>query len=108
MALNDFFKAQKKDVAVDGELVIDGSGSGTGGVEIHEMFTSGGVDVYKEVDTNDDGNFDLSVLIDSQSSAFHSQGNQIEISESENVRIRLVNNVSENIDVAVNGIEVSD
>lgn len=108
MALNDFFKAQKKDVAVDGELVIDGSGSGTGGVEIHEIFTSSGADVYKEVDTTGDGNFDISVLIESQNSSFHSQGNQIEISENENVRIRLVNNSSVSVDFAVNGIEVSD
>ena len=108
MSLNDFFTKTSKGLSDGGKLVVDGSGSGTGGVEIHEVFASGGIELYKEVDTNDDGTYDLSVLIESQNDAFHSQENQIEISEGENVQITLVNIDGSTIDCGVNGIEVSD
>lgn len=108
MALSDFFKNQKKDLGVGEELIIDGSGSETGAVEIHEVFASGPIEMRKEVDTNGDGSFSLSVVIESQDSPFHSQKNQIEVSQSKGVRVKIVNTDSSNIDCAVNGIEVSN
>lgn len=111
MALNDFFEQSKNLISVEGELIIDGSNSGTGSVEIHEVFASGAINMYKEIDTTGDGVFDLSVLIQSVESGngpIHSQKNQIEISDTENVRLRVVNKSQSTIDCAVNGIEVSN
>lgn len=111
MALNDFFKKGKKGISSGGEVIIDGSTSGTGGVEIHEVFASGAINMYKEIDTTEDGVFNLSVPIESVESGngpIHSQKNQIEVSDNENVRLRVVNNSKTSIDCAVNGIEVSN
>jgi hypothetical protein len=108
MALNDFFKRGVTDVSVDGEVIIDASTSGTGAVEIHEVFASGGINIIKEIDTTGDGTFDVSVRIESQDRPLHSQKNQIEVSADEDVRIKVVNIANEKIDFGVNGIEVSD
>lgn len=108
MALNDFFKRGETGVSVDGEVIIDGSASGTGAVEIHEVFSSGGIDIFKQIDTTGNGTFDFSVRIESQVRALHSQKNQIEVSVDEDVRIKIVNIANEKIDCGVNGIEVSD
>lgn len=108
MALNDFFKRGVTDVSVGGEVIIDGSTSGTGAVEIHEVFASGGINIFKEIDTTGNGTFDFSVRIESQDRALHSQKNQIEVSADEDVRIKVVNIANEKINFGVNGIEVSD
>jgi hypothetical protein len=108
MGLNDFFRQSEQGLNSGGVLVIDGSGSETGAVEIHEVFASGPIEMRKEVDTNGDGSFNLSVVIESLDSPFHSQKNQIEVSQSKGVRVKIVNTDSSNIDCAVNGIEVSN
>ena len=108
MGLNDFFRQSEEGLNSGEVLIIDGSGSETGAVEIHEVFASGPIEMRKEVDTNGDGSFSLSVVIESQDSPFHSQKNQIEVSQSKGVRVKIVNTSNSNIDCAVNGIEVSD
>jgi hypothetical protein len=107
MAINDFFQKSQTDLAVDDELIVDGSTSETGAVEIHEIFGSGSVNIFKEIQTGGSGDYNLSVNISSQSDVFHSQGNQIEVSDNAGVRIRMVNNGDSVVDYAVNGIEVS-
>lgn len=108
MAINDFFKTHAKDLAPGDQLIVDGSSSETGCVEIHEVFASSGVGIYKEVDTDNDGSFSLSILIESQTDSFHSQGNQVEVSGENSVRLRLVNTSNASADYVLNGIEVNN
>lgn len=108
MGLNDFFRQSKQGLNNGGELVIDGSRSETGAVEIHEVYASGATEIFKEIDTNGNGSFDFSVLIESRDSQFHSQKNQIEVSQSRDVRIKIVNTGKSSIDCAVNGMEISN
>lgn len=106
MAINDFFKTSANDLVDGGELIIDGSEAETGAVEVHEMFGAGPATIYKEVDPAGDGSWPISVQIEILEASFHSQNNQIELSEQSNVRLRLVNTDSGPNDYGVNGMEV--
>lgn len=108
MAINDFYQNSADELGSGTELIIDGSGSGTGAVEVHEIYGSAGCTLYKEIDTAGDGSYSLSVEIDSFIEPFHSQKNQIEVSNSANVRLRLVNTSGGAADFAVNGMEVDN
>jgi hypothetical protein len=89
-------------------MLVDGSTSSTGAVEIHTVATSGGADVFKEIDTTGDSTYDVSIAIASQPEAMHSQKNKIEVSNTDDMRLRVNNTSGSAIDVHVTGVEVSD
>jgi len=108
MAIGDFFSKTEADVANGSDMIVDASTSATGAVEIHTIATSGSADVFKEVDTTGNGTYDVSITLDSQTEAFHSQKNKIEVSNTDDMRLRINNTSGSPIDVHVTGIEVSD
>jgi len=108
MAIGDFFSKTEAGVANGSDMLVDGSTSSTGAVEIHTVATSGAADVFKEIDTTGDGTYDVSITIDSQTEAIHSQKNKIEVSNTDDMRLRINNTSGSAIDVHVTGIEVSD
>jgi hypothetical protein len=108
MARNDSFSAESTGLANGDDFIIDGSSAGTGAVEIFEMGGSGSADVYREIDPDDDTTFEVSVLIEKLSAPWHSQKNQLVVSRSNNVRIRINNTSGGTADFFVTGMEVDD
>jgi hypothetical protein len=90
MTINDAFHTTGTGLSDGDELVVDGSTSGTGAAEVFEF--GGNVDavIYRETDTTGNGTFDLSVPIDAQPANWHTQKNQIVVSQSNNQRVRIV------------------
>jgi len=108
MAQGDFF-TKSAVVAGAGELIIDGSTSSTGAVELHTFATEKDQTVFKEVDTNGDGTIDASfTIVSTQDGGIHSQKNKIEISNTENMRVRIKNGKAKSQSMHVTGIEVAD
>lgn len=108
MAVNDTFHENAIGVADAGEFIVDGSGAGTGAAEVFELGGTGDADVYRETDTNADGTFDLSVKIDDLTGEWHSQLNQLVVSQSNNHRIRVLNVSGASADYYATGMEVDD
>lgn len=91
------------------ELSIDGGQAGTGAAEITELGGGEDAEVYRDVDTNGDGTYDESHLIDEVVGEWHSQLNELIVSESENTRLRIVNISGENsVFYYASGIEVDN
>ena len=107
MAAGDFFQAAGADVAASGQLIVDGSSGTTGAVEIHSIAHGADCDVYLEQDSNSDGTFETSVLLDSLSGEGVSQQNKIEVDSNSGWRLRIDNTSGGSGDYAVTGIEVS-
>jgi hypothetical protein len=93
-------------VPANGELIIDGSTAETGSVELHTFATEGPATVFKDVDIDGDGTFEIQVEVTAQGSAFHSQKNKIEVSSTDNARIRIVDTSGDGQGIHVTGIEV--
>jgi len=108
MAINDSFEADATGVADDGDFIIDGSSADTGAAEVFELGGSDAAKVYREVDIDGDGTWEISVLIDSTTDVWHSQKNQLVVSQSNNVRIRIVNTSGGPADFYSFGMEVDD
>jgi len=108
MAVNDAFVASADGLAAGGTLVIDGSGSGTGAVLITELAGAAAADVRRETDPDGDGTFEVSTTVDSIGSGFHSQGNELTVSQSQNSRLVIENTSSGAADYAAVGYEVDD
>lgn len=108
MAINDSFEADATGVADSGEFIITGSGSETGAAEVFELGGSGAAEIYREVDIDSDGTWEVSVLIDSTTEQWHSQKNQLVVSQSKNVRIRVVNTSGQTANFFATGMEVDD
>jgi len=108
MAVNDAFASGSDALANGGDLIIDGSGAGTGAVEIQEVFGTGAADVYREIDTAGDGSWAVSVKIDSFNSGFHGQLNAVLCSGSQNIRLRINNTLGGTDDYGAAGMEVSN
>lgn len=108
MALNDVFEAEATGVADAGDFIVDGSGAGTGAAEVFELAGTGGADIYREIDVNADGTWALSTLIDSLSGSWHSQKNQLVVSQNNLVRIRVNNTSGASQDFYAVGMEVDD
>ena len=89
MAAGDFF-AKTESVLPGSALIVDGTTSLTGAVEVHTVASNTPVIVEKQVDGNGDGEFDMSVVVDESSSSIHSQKNKIEVSEVDNVRLKIL------------------
>jgi hypothetical protein len=108
MAVNDTNVQTATGVADTNDFTVDGSGSGTGAVEIGEIGGTGGADIYREVDPDGNGTFEVSVLIDQVSNNWHTQINGLVVSSSENTRIRVNNTSSSSADYYAVGMEVDD
>ena len=108
MAVNDVYSASAIDVADAGEFLIEGSGSGTGAAEVFELGGTGASTVYKEVDPDGDGTWEVSVQVDTFSTGFHSQDNELVVSDSKNQRLRIVNESGGTADFYAAGMEVND
>jgi hypothetical protein len=107
MAAGDFFKAAGADVADSGQLIVDGSSGTTGAVEIHSIAHGGDCDVYLEEDSNADGTFETSILLDSFAGEGVSQQNKLEVNSGTGARLRIDNTSGGSADYYVTGIEVS-
>lgn len=108
MAVNDAYTKATDGLADAGDLIVDGSNADTGAVNITEIGATGKVDVYREVDTANDGTWAASVTVDQLTGEFGSQGNDYLVSQSQNIRLRVNNNSGGTIDVFVAGYEVDD
>lgn len=104
MAEGDPYKAQA-DLADSGELVIDGTNSGTGAIDVTELSGTGGANVYRDVD---DGSIAVSTLIDQPTGNWHSQKNILVVSQAANAELRIVNTSGGNASFSVTGYEVPD
>ena len=107
MAAGDFFQAAGADTASSGQLIVDGSSGVTGAVEIHSIAHGADCDVYLEQDSNSDGTFETSILLDSLSGEGVSQQNKIEVDSNNGWRLRIDNTSGGSADYAATGIEVS-
>lgn len=108
MAVNDAFTKSTDGVADAGELIVDGSGAGTGSVQITELGGTGACEVYREVDSAGDGSWAVSIQMDSTTGTWHSQLNELLCSQSQDTRLRLVNVSGGAIDLYATGYEVDD
>jgi hypothetical protein len=95
-------------IADAADLIIDGSGAGTGAVDVFELGGTGACDVVREIDSNGDGTFDVAVTIQSPSGAFHSQKNALSVSQSQNTRLRVTNTSGASNEYYAAGYEVPD
>jgi hypothetical protein len=107
MAQGDFF-TKSGVVSANGELVIDGSTAGTGAVELHTFATESGAAVTKEVDVDGDGTFEIQIELVASAGTLHSQKNKIEVSSTNDMRVRIVDTSGGLEGVHVTGIEVAD
>ena len=108
MAVNDSYAKSTDGLGDTNDLIIDGSGAGTGAVNITELGATGEMDVYREVDSAGDGSWAVSVKIDNIIGTWHSQGNNLLAAQSEDIRLRLNNVSGGSIDVFAAGYEVDD
>ena len=104
MAEGDPFKAQAN-LGDSDELIIDGTDSSTGAIDVTELAGTGDANVYREVD---DGSIIVSTLIEQPTDDWHSQKNILVVSQAENTSIRIVNTSGGNADYLVTGYEVTD
>jgi hypothetical protein len=108
MTRNDPFVSTETGVADGGDAIVDGSSAGTGAAEVTELGGSGGVTIYREIDPNGDGTFEISEQLDQTSGLWHTQLNELLVSQSKNVRLRINNISGGTIDVYGIGVEVDD
>jgi len=108
MTVNDVFHVDETGVADGGEVTIDGSSAGTGAAEVFELGGTGAAELYKESDPDGDGVFEVSVQIDVIGAEWHSQLNQLVVSQTNNVRLRIVNSSGGSADYYGTGMEVDD
>jgi len=109
MAVNDTVVATGEAVADAGDFIVDGSDAvGTGAAEIKELGGTGAADIYRETDPDGDTTFEVSVLIDQVTGDWHSQGNALVVSTTENQRIRVNNTSGGAQDFYAVGFEVDD
>jgi hypothetical protein len=108
MTVNDAYVESAQGVVDGGTLVIAGAAADTGAAVIGEIATTGAAEVTREVDPDGDGTFEVSVVIDSFSVGFHSQGNDLLVSQSQNTRLVVTNTSGGAIDAAAIGYEVDD
>lgn len=106
MAQGDFF-AKTELISSDSALIVDGTTSSTGAVELHTVASNAPVKVETQIDSNGDGVFDLSIIIDESTSSIHSQKNKIEISQAHNIRVKVTNNGTEQSSIHVTGVEIA-
>lgn len=103
MAINQVFHETQEQVAAEEEWVIDGSSTETGAAEVFEIGGEPNVRIYRETGQNVD------VLIDAFDGPFHTQKNQLVVSQRNDHKIRIqVIEGSDAGDLYVTGMEVND
>jgi len=108
MAVNDAFAAANAGLADATDWIIDGSSSGTGAVNVTELSGSAPAEVYRELDPDGDGTFEVRLQIDAPGGAWHSQGNNLLVSTSQNARLVVRNVSGGTADYSVVGYEVDN
>lgn len=108
MAINEVFHVADEAVAPGGELIVDGSSSETGAAEVFEMGGEVDATVYRETDVDGDGTYEISVPVDAFPAPWHTQKNQIVVSQSNNQRLRIVNESEDAGSIYTTGMEVND
>lgn len=86
---------------------FDPSDTKTGAVEIHNIIHGDDCDVAILVDPDNDGTYERNVTLDSFTGAGISQGNQIELSDDDNMVLRISNTGTAAADFIVTGRQVS-
>lgn len=93
MAINDAFVVSNASLADQTDWVIDASTSGTGAVIVTELAGGAAVEIYRELDPDGDGTYELRSQIDSATGTWHSTGNELLLSTADNLRL-VIRNVS--------------
>lgn len=108
MARQDPITVSATGLADGSDLIIDGSSASTGAIDVFELFGNAACEVYREVDTDGDGTFEVSVVIEVPTGDWHSQDNRLTVSQSQNSRLRLNNTSGGTADYSAQGFEVPD
>lgn len=108
MAVNDSYTKPANGLADGGDLIVDGSGAGTGAVNVTEIGATGASDIYREVDVDGDGTYEVSIKMDAKTGEWQSQGNDLLASQSQDIRLRINNTSGGVIDVYTAGYEVDN
>lgn len=108
MTVNDAYANSNEQLADATDWVIDGSDSETGAVNITEMGGGSDANIFREHDTTGDGTFNIRVQIDTTSGTWHSQGNDLLVAGSQNVRLVIRNVSGTAADFYVTGYEVDN
>jgi len=108
MTVNDAYANSANDLADTGTLIIDGSGAETGAVNITEIIGAASAEVRRQFDPDGDGTYEIDLLIESMNDGFHSQGNDLLCSQSQNVRLVIKNASGATNDYGALGYEVDD
>jgi len=108
MAENSSYAKGQSGVADGGTVIIDGSGAGTGAVNITELGGGADAEIRKELDPDGDGTWEVSTLVDNPTGEWHSQDNDFLASQSQNVRTVLKNVSGGTADLWAVGFEVTD
>ena len=108
MATGDTYYTSSTGIADTGDLIVDGTGAGTGAAEITELGGTGACDIYREVDTAGDGTWATSVLIGQVSANWHAQINELFCSSAQSVRLRINNTSGGPIAAYAGGVEVDN
>lgn len=91
MAVNETHVRNGDGVGNGTSLIVDGGSSENGKVIVTEMGGTGGADIFRETDPQGDGSYSISVQMDNPSGSWHTQLNNLVVSSSEGVRIRITN-----------------
>lgn len=111
MAEGEFFSANEASLSDGQDFIVNPTQSETGAIELHTLAGTGSADVYKEIDPDNDGSFEITIKledVDSPSSSWHSQNNKIELSSTANHRLRVRNTSGNTRSYHACGIEVID
>lgn len=110
MAVNDTYVKSSTGVADGADLIVDGSGSGTGEIDVSELGGTNGAAIYREVDTANDGSWSTVVEIDNNSGNWHTQLNNMRCVKNpvngDSVRLRINNDSGSSGDYYVLGVEL--
>lgn len=91
MAVNDAYVVSGAGIADSDDLIIAGSDTETGAAEVGELAGTVAAELYREVDVDDDGTYEVSAQIDSFNGSWHTQKNGLLVSDADNLRLRIVN-----------------
>lgn len=87
-------------------LTFDAGQANSAALEVHTIAHSGDCDVLLEVDSDNDGTFDQSVTLDSFTGSGVSAGNEIEVLETNSMRLKIDNTSGSSQDYIVTGVEL--
>ncbi len=108
MARQDPITVSGTGIGDGSDLIIDGSSASTGAIDVFELFGTAACSIYREVDTDGDGTYEVSVVIDQPTDNWHSQDNRLTVSQSQNSRIRIINTSGSIASFSAQGFEVPD